>query len=95
MWARVRDHALGVHIRRQAVVLGRFIADFYSARARLCIEIDGDTHAAADQVEYDAARTMLLEEHGYRVLRFTNAEVIENLEAVLEVIKVACGLEAE
>jgi very-short-patch-repair endonuclease len=86
----VRDHALGVHIRRQHVLLGRFIADFYCARVRVCIEIDGDTHVAADQADYDAARTSLLEAHGYRVMRFTNAEVIENLEGVVQAIQEAC-----
>jgi len=64
VWKRVRDHQLGVHVRRQHVLLGRFIADFYCTQARLCIEIDGDTHAEAQQEEYDAARTSLLEAAG-------------------------------
>ncbi len=91
LWARVRDHRLGVHVRRQHVLLGRFIADFYCAQARLCVEIDGDTHAGAQQEEYDAARTSLLEAAGYRVMRFTNREVLGNPPAVLEAIRDACG----
>lgn len=91
LWHRVRDHALDVHIRRQHVLLGRFIADFYCARARLCIEIDGDTHAETDQAEYDEARTSLLEAYGYRVIRFTNAEVMEKLEGVVRAIQEVCG----
>ena len=90
VWKRVRDHQLGVHVRRQHVLPGRFIADFYCTQARLCIEIDGDTHAEAQQGEYDAARTSLLEASGYRVIRFTNAEVLGNLPAVLEAIRDAC-----
>ena len=90
LWNWVRDHRLGVHVRRQHVLLGRFIADFYCARVRVCIEIDGDTHVAADQADYDAARTSLLEAYGYRVIRFTNAEVIENLEGVVRAIQEAC-----
>ena len=90
IWARVRDHQLGVHVRRQQVLLGRLIPDFYCAEARLCIEIDGDTHAEPDQAEYDAARTAWLEEHGYRVIRFTNAEVMGNPSSVLEAIRDAC-----
>src|SRR3989304_6228792 len=63
LWALLRDHGAGVHIRRQLVLLGRFIADFYCAPARLCIEIDGDNHAEPEQAAYDAARTSLLEKH--------------------------------
>jgi adenine-specific DNA-methyltransferase len=90
LWDRVRDHQLGVHIRRQHVVLGRFIADFNCASARLCIEVDGDTHAQPDQVEYDAARTRLLEGAGFQVIRFSNGEVVRNLEGVLAAIQSAC-----
>jgi adenine-specific DNA-methyltransferase len=90
VWAAVRDHQLGVHIRRQHALLGRFIADFYCAQARLCIEIDGDTHAEPGQIEYDAARTAWLSQRGCRVIRFTNADVFENLVGVLEAIRSAC-----
>jgi very-short-patch-repair endonuclease len=52
------------------------------------IEVDGDSHA--EQVEYDAARTQWLnEQHHYRVLRFTNREVLTSIEAVLEAIRAA------
>ena len=93
LWRRLRDHQLGLHIRRQHVLLGRFIADFYCAKCRLCIEIDGDTHCEADQAEYDAARTAWLEEHGIHVIRFTNSEVMRNLASVLEGIQRACQTE--
>jgi very-short-patch-repair endonuclease len=79
-----------VHIRRQHVLLGRFIPDFYCAHAGLCIEIDGDSHAEPAQAAYDAERTACLEEHGYRVIRFTNAEVLSSLPSVLEVIAQEC-----
>jgi very-short-patch-repair endonuclease len=72
-------------------LLRRFIADFYCAKAKVCIEIDGDTHAEADQAEYDAERTRLLEQYGYRVIRFANAEVMDNLDGVLRKIKEECG----
>jgi very-short-patch-repair endonuclease len=54
----------------------------------LIVEVDGDTHAT--QVEYDAARTAWLEQYGCRVVRFTNAEVGEELEGVLTAILLAC-----
>lgn len=93
LWLQVRNHKLGVHIRRQHVLLGRFIADFYCSAARVCIEIDGDTHSDSDQAEYDTARTEWLEAHGLRVVRFTNDEVMGNLPSVLAAIRRVCGLE--
>src|SRR3990170_2988994 len=95
LWQQLRDHKLGVHIRRQHVMLSRFIADFYCAKAKLCIEIDGDTHSDPDQAEYDAARTEWLAAHEVRVIRFTNDEVMRNLPSVLVAIRRACGLEGD
>jgi very-short-patch-repair endonuclease len=54
------------------------------------IEIDGDTHAAPDQVAYDSTRTAWLEERGYKVIRFQAWEVHRSIEAVLEAIRRAC-----
>lgn len=93
LWRQLRDHRLGVHIRRQHVLLGRFIADFYCATCKLCIEVDGDTHAEPDQAEYDAARTEWLGAHGIRVIRFFNSEVMRQLPSVLDAIRHACGAE--
>ena len=83
LWARIRDGQLNsAHFRKQHAV-GRFIADFFCAKSKLVIEIDGDTHA--DQIEYDAERTQWLnEQKHYRVVRFTNRDVQRNIEAVLE-----------
>jgi len=94
VWEHVRNRQLGFKIRRQHPI-DRFIADFYCARARLCIEIDGDTHAEPDQAEYDAARTAWLEAQGYRVIRFQNDDVHHHLSAVLEAIRVACASHSE
>ena len=90
LWRRLRDHQIGFHIRRQHVLLGRYIADFYCADARLGIEVDGDSHEEPDQVEYDADRTRALETEGYRVIRFTNREIFGDLEGVLATIAQAC-----
>jgi very-short-patch-repair endonuclease len=89
VWHAVRDRQLGFKIRRQHPI-GRFIADFYWAEERLVIEIDGDTHAAPDQAEYDSTRTAWLEERGYRVLRFQARDVDHGLDAVLQAIREAC-----
>src|SRR5688572_16152409 len=90
VWDRVRTQQLGFKIRRQHPI-GRFIVDFYCTKAKLVIEIDGDTHAELDQAEYDQARTAWLEAQGYRVIRFQNAEVHKNLEAVMAAICEAAG----
>ena len=89
VWQAVRKRQLGFKIRRQHPI-GRFIADFYCAEARLAIEIDGDTHAAPDQGAYDSTRTAWLEERGYRVLRFQARDVDHDLDAVLQAIREAC-----
>jgi len=88
LWQRIRDGQLdGAHIRRQHAV-GPFIVDFYCAKAKLVIEIDGDTHA--ERVEYDQERTQWLsEQKHYRVVRFTNDEVMHHLDAVVEAIREA------
>ena len=83
LWSRIRNGQLnGTHFRKQHAV-GRFIVDFFCARSRLVIEVDGDSHA--DRVEYDTERTQWLnEQKHYRVVRFTNDEVSHHIEAVLE-----------
>ena len=85
LWARIRFGQLDdAHFRRQHAV-NRFIVDFFCARAKLVVEVDGDSHVT--QADYDAARTQWLnEQKHYRVLRFTNDEVHHRIEAVLEAI---------
>jgi very-short-patch-repair endonuclease len=84
LWYHLRAKRFaGVKFRRQTVI-GPFIADFTCRTAMLVIEVDGDTHGSA--IQYDAERTAFLEQQGWRVLRFTNADVLQNLEAVLSSI---------
>ena len=59
--------------------MGGFIADFCCLAVKIIIEIDGDTHV--EQQEYDDARTVALERLGYRVMRFTNSDVLHDIEA--------------
>lgn len=88
LWSRLRAHRFhGLHIRRQHPI-NRFIVDFCYVPNRVVIELDGETHS--EQIEYDAARTEWLNANGYRVLRFTNREVMHNVEGVLEAIREAC-----
>ncbi|KZD25347.1 endonuclease domain-containing protein [Tardiphaga robiniae] len=86
LWPRLRhDIALaGSHFRRQAPI-GPFIVDFASRKAKLVIELDGGQHDW--QREADAKRTAYIEAPGYRVLRFWNHDVLENIDGVLQVIQ--------
>ncbi len=88
LWQYLRNDQLdGAHFRKQHAV-DTYIVDFFCAKSKLVIEVDGDSHA--EQLEYDAARTQWLnEQHQYRVLRFTNREVLTNTEAVVEAIRAA------
>lgn len=76
-------------------VLGRFIADFYCAKAKLVIEVDGCQHYQEDYRIRDAERTELLEAYGLIVLRIPNQQVNENFAQVCSMIdeKVRCRLE--
>ena len=67
-------------------VIGSYIVDFYCRKARLSIELDGDSHYTESQKEYDRVRTTFLEMLEIKELRFTNNEVMENLEGVCEAI---------
>jgi len=89
VWARVRNRGLGFKIRRQHPIW-RFIADFYCVEARLVIEIDGDSHTAPDQEEYDKARTKWLEQRGDKVIRIRNEDVHRYLEDALNEIFLTC-----
>jgi very-short-patch-repair endonuclease len=89
VWSAVRNNQLGFKIRRQHVI-GRFIADFYCSQVKLVIEIDGDSHAEPDQAEYDLVRTEWLEAQGYRVIRFANTDVHNNLDGVLQHLQETC-----
>ena len=77
-----------VRFSRQKV-LGKYIADFYSAEARLVIELDGSQHYENDYTEKDAERTVFLEGYGLRVIRIPNNEVSRNFRGVCEHIDAA------
>jgi very-short-patch-repair endonuclease len=89
LWARLRGHRLGSLKFRRQHPIGLFIADFACIKHRLVVEIDGSTHLA--NTEYDTLRTRWLSGRRWRVLRFTNRQVIRNMDGVLEVIRAACG----
>jgi very-short-patch-repair endonuclease len=86
LWLALRAGRLdGAKFRRQQVI-GSYIADFACRLpCKIIVEADGESHA--EQAGYDARRTAHLETLGYTVLRFTNAEIMTNLEGVLTTIQ--------
>lgn len=88
MWRLLRTHFSEWRFRRQ-VPLAHAICDFASHRARLVIEIDGGQHGGAADVArdaFDVARDAMIGREGYRVVRFWNNEVLENIEGVARVL---------
>ncbi len=84
LWVCLRAHRLdGIGFRRQHAI-GPYITDFCAPREKLVIELDGSQHLA--QEEFDAERTAFLEHHGYRVLRFWNGAVMNDINGVTGVI---------
>ncbi len=83
LWCGLREALAGHKFRRQ-MPIGPFFADFACFASRLVIELDGGQHAHVS--EADAARTRFIEREGYRVIRFWNNDVMENLEGVLETV---------
>ncbi len=86
IWDRVCKNQLGVRIRRQHPVW-KFIADFYCHEVRLVIEIDGGIHLRSENKEYDISRDIILKDFKIEILRFTNDEVIDETDLVIEKIK--------
>jgi very-short-patch-repair endonuclease len=74
------------HFRRQSPI-ANFIVDFECRRRRVVVEIDGTQHGFDENRVCDASRDQVLKDLGYRVLRFGNPDVNENLEGVMEAIR--------
>jgi very-short-patch-repair endonuclease len=90
LWQHLRQPPFKQHNFRRQATIGRYFADFASHRLRLVIELDGGQHSGS---ESDKVRTQFLEARGYRVLRFWNNEVIENMSGVLSAIDAAVNAE--
>jgi len=85
-WERVCKNQLGVRIRRQHPIW-KFIADFYCHEVKLVIEIDGGIHLTSKNKEYDISRNITLNEFGVQIIRFTNDQVINEIDKVIEEVR--------
>ena len=89
LWYYLRDRRFhNIKFRRQYSV-GRYVADFYCPSVRLAIEIDGDSHFTDEAQEYDKQREDYVSACGIKTIRFTNSDVKNNLDGVLEAIAAA------
>ena len=90
MWRALRERlpASLAHIRRQ-VTIGPYIVDFCDLRSRLVIEIDGHQHGQDEAIQRDQIRDDFLREQLFQVLRFSNADVQQRLDEVIDTIFVA------
>ena len=86
LWQEVRNNRLGVKVRRQHAIQG-YIVDFSMMEVKLVIEIDGKYHDEAEQKRYDEARTDYLGEFDIKLLRFSNEEVMQSIDDVINRIK--------
>ncbi|QQO19630.1 endonuclease domain-containing protein [Bradyrhizobium diazoefficiens] len=88
LWRALKDLPMdGSHFRRQAPI-GPYVVDFFCPAKRLIIELDGGHHNEDDTAKRDIYRQRWLENEGYRVIRFWNSEIANDLTAVLERIYV-------
>lgn len=87
LWYELRNRRfLGLKFRRQFPI-DKYIVDFCCFEKKLIIELDGGQHNEITSLKYDEARTKFFKDEGYQVLRFWNTDVVNNIEGVLESIK--------
>ena len=86
LWEQLRGQKLGMKFRRQHPV-GRYVADFCCMAAKLIVEIDGEAHDRGTAPARDAARDAFLADQGFEVVRMTARDVLENMDGVLQLLR--------
>lgn len=90
LWRHLRyKQLLGLKFRRQQPI-GNFIVDFICLDRKLIIELDGDQHGFPKEKNQDQERDRWLQQEGFKILRFWNNEVLQNLEGVMDTIIENC-----
>ena len=82
LWYKIKNKTLGYKLRRQYSI-ENYIVDFYCHELKLIIELDGSTHTDEKWLGYDKQRQKHLENLGFKVIRYTDEQVINNLDGVL------------
>lgn len=86
LWSKIRSKQLKGHQFYRQKIIDNYIADFFCPKAKLVIELDGGQHYSNDGKEKDAARDAFMAGIGLKVLRFSDRDVFENLNGVVEKI---------
>ncbi|WP_121969426.1 endonuclease domain-containing protein [Leptolyngbya sp. BC1307] len=86
LWQRIRRQQIGDTKFRRQYGVERFVLDFYCPQLKLAIEVDGPTHAGTEPEENDRIRQSFIESLGVQFLRFTNVEIYQNLDGVIQII---------
>ena len=83
LWAKLsRNQILGLQFRRQHPI-NRFIVDFYCVKIKLVIEVDGSIHELPENKVYDIGRSQILNDFGITVIRFSNDQIIDDIEGTI------------
>jgi very-short-patch-repair endonuclease len=91
LWQALRNRALSEHKFARQEPVGPYFADFCCRERKLIIELDGATHSTDAELARDANRTRFFESQNYRVIRFTNADVYDDIKSVTNTILAALG----
>ena len=83
LWCHLKADRLGGLGFRRQTPMGNYIADFVAHSCKLVVELDGESHDFEERIRHDAKRDQWFASRGYRVLRFTNDDVMKNLEGVV------------
>jgi very-short-patch-repair endonuclease len=86
LWKKLKDRKIFSEKFRRQHPVNIYIVDFYCHEHNLVIEVDGDYHNEADQTEHDIGRTSDLNNYGLKVIRFTNHEIINEIDQVIKKI---------
>ena len=88
LWKRLKDRNIFENKFLRQYSVDRYIIDFYCAKLKLGIEVDGDSHFVTEEVlKKDKEREEYIKRFGIEIIRFTNSDVCENINGVLEVIR--------
>ena len=87
LWEYLKDRQIENEKFRRQHPFKKFAGDFYCYKLRLVVEVDGQYHLTPGQIFYDEDRTQILEENGLIIIRFSNDEVLNTIENVVEIIR--------
>ncbi len=96
LWVRLRTRALGQPVFRRQHPIGRYVLDFYCAKARLAIDVDGISHDMGDRPQRDERRDAWLKEHGVTVMRIAARELMRSVDDAADtIVRLAIDLSAD